>query len=107
MTSLPRRPSSQRVQSTGWSLHSTSPYVAACCVPVPRRGSLGDDAEGKGTESAHILLDDAQLEFDAKSCQKRCRIMAALTLPVITYLPGVVAAILFSPRIYQEVVIAQ
>jgi hypothetical protein len=42
---------------------------------------------------------------DAKSWQKRCRIMAALTL--ITYLPGVVAAILLSPRIYQEVVSAQ
>jgi hypothetical protein len=74
MTSLPRRPSSQRVQSIGhaWLFFISFVLfplwpVAACCVPVPRRGRLGDDAEGKGTDSAQVLLDDAQLEFGLSS----------------------------------------
>ncbi|KAJ6455423.1 hypothetical protein C8R45DRAFT_1036318 [Mycena sanguinolenta] len=100
-----------RLQPTGWGLvfgEGRSPvhawlffvgfvlfpvwWVAGFGVPVPQTRRLGDEEE-KGREQ--VVLDDPQVEFDAKSWRKRCRIMAGLSL--VTYLPFIVVlAVLLS-----------
>ncbi|KAJ6554895.1 hypothetical protein DFH09DRAFT_1165835 [Mycena vulgaris] len=108
----PRKP--PRVQPTGWGLESGdggSPahawlffigfvlfplwWVAGFCVPVPRTRRLGGDAEEKG-RTAPVVLDDPQVEFDARSWRKRCRIMAGVSL--VTYVPFIVLIAVFVPR---------
>ncbi|KAJ7904857.1 hypothetical protein B0H13DRAFT_745370 [Mycena leptocephala] len=113
----PRRP--PRVQPTGWGLvfgdgrwwqGGGSPvhawlffvgfvlfplwWVAGFCVPVPRTRRLGEDVEEKGREQ--VVLDDPQVEFDAKSWRKRCRIMAGVSL--VTYVPFIVLLAVFLSR---------
>ncbi|KAJ7776759.1 hypothetical protein DFH07DRAFT_797654 [Mycena maculata] len=114
----PRKP--PRVQPTGWGLEfgdgrwwrgGGSPmhawlffvgfvlfplwWVAGLCVPVPRTRRIGGDAEEKG-KAAQVVLDDPQVEFDAKSWRRRCRIMAGISL--ITYIPFIVLVAVFVPR---------
>ncbi|KAJ7480129.1 hypothetical protein B0H11DRAFT_2233683 [Mycena galericulata] len=51
---------------------------------------------GKSTDDAQVVLDDPQLEFDARTWRTRCRIMAAVSL--ITYVPFVVLVAVFARR---------
>ncbi|KAF7357406.1 WD-REPEATS-REGION domain-containing protein [Mycena sanguinolenta] len=107
----PQKP--PRSQPTGWGLEfgeGASPvhawlffigfvlfpvwWLAGFGVPVPQTRRLGDEEE-KGREQ--VVLDDPQVEFDAKSWRKRCRIMAGVSL--VTYLPFIVVlAVLLSRR---------
>ncbi|KAJ7644591.1 hypothetical protein FB45DRAFT_898268 [Roridomyces roridus] len=64
--------------------------VAGFCVPVPRTRRL------HGEEKGEVVLDDAQLEFDARSWRRRCRIMAGVSL--VTYVPFIVLVAVFVPR---------
>ncbi|KAJ6569639.1 hypothetical protein B0H19DRAFT_1257256 [Mycena capillaripes] len=48
---------------------------------------------GKETQ---VVLDDPQLEFDARTWRKRCRIMAAVSL--LTYVPFIVLVAVFARR---------
>ncbi|KAJ7505814.1 hypothetical protein B0H11DRAFT_2153994 [Mycena galericulata] len=114
----PRKP--PRVQPTGWALAfgdgrwwqgGGSPlhawlffvgfvlfplwWVAGFCVPVPRTRRIGGDAEEKG-RAGLVVLDDPQVEFDARSWRRRCRIMAGISL--VTYIPFIVLLAVFVPR---------
>ncbi|KAK7044559.1 hypothetical protein R3P38DRAFT_2879472 [Favolaschia claudopus] len=107
----PRRP--PRIQRTGWRLtfgDGGSPvhawlffvgfvlfplwWVGGLCVPIPRTRRLGGDAEEKGREQ--VILDDPQMESDARSWRKRCRIMAVISL--VTYVPFIVLLAVFLSR---------
>ncbi|KAJ7640130.1 hypothetical protein B0H17DRAFT_1106065 [Mycena rosella] len=48
---------------------------------------------GKGKADAQVVLDDPQLEFDARTWRTRCRIMAAVSL--VTYVPFIVLVAVF------------
>ncbi|KAJ7243789.1 hypothetical protein C8J57DRAFT_1525536 [Mycena rebaudengoi] len=118
----PRRP--PRLQPTRWALHmgtaadGGSPvhawlffigfvlfpiWWAAGFLRVPHTRRL--DAEGgaekgkgkeKGGEKGQVVLDDPQVEFDARSWRKRCRIMAGVSL--VTYVPFIVLVVIFARR---------
>ncbi|KAJ7846867.1 hypothetical protein B0H14DRAFT_2771132 [Mycena olivaceomarginata] len=113
----PRRPA--RTQPTGWGLTlgddgGRSPvhawlffagfvlfplwWVAAFGVPIPQTRRLGDEEEGdeKGKGRAQVVLDDPQVEFDARSWRRRCRIMAGVSL--VTYVPFIVLLAVFLSR---------
>ncbi|KAJ7052009.1 hypothetical protein C8F01DRAFT_1172723 [Mycena amicta] len=93
-----------KVQPTGWnpSFGSSASvlfflgfvvfpvwWVAGTCVSVPRTRRL--DAE-KG----QVVLDDPQVEFDARTWRKRSRIMAVVSL--FTYIPFIVLLAVFLTR---------
>ncbi|KAK7039598.1 hypothetical protein R3P38DRAFT_2900605 [Favolaschia claudopus] len=107
----PRRP--PRIQPTRWGLtfgDGGSPvhawlffvgfvlfplwWVGGLCVPIPRTRRLGGDAEEKGREQ--VILDDPQMESDARSWRKRCRIMSGISL--VTYVPFIVLLAVFLSR---------
>ncbi|KAJ7196094.1 hypothetical protein GGX14DRAFT_474075 [Mycena pura] len=107
----PRKP--PRVQPTRWglTLGASSPphawlffagfvlfplwWIAGLCVPVPRTRRIGGDGDiEKGTEQ--VVLDDPQMEFDARTWRKRCRIAAGLSL--ITYVPFIALLAVFLSR---------
>ncbi|KAJ6584422.1 hypothetical protein B0H19DRAFT_386503 [Mycena capillaripes] len=115
LMSDPRKP--PRIQPTGWGLVFEDDrwwgggpvhawlffmgfvlfplwWVAGFCVPVPRTRRIDADAEEKGREQ--VVLDDPQVEFDAKSWRKRCRIMAGISL--VTYVPFIVLLAVFLSR---------
>ncbi|KAJ7162955.1 hypothetical protein C8R46DRAFT_331839 [Mycena filopes] len=93
-----------RIRPTGWGpghdVHAWLFFVgfvvfpvwwaAGFCVPVPRTRRF--DVE----EKAQVWLDDPQIEFDAKSWRKRCRIMAGVS--VVTYLPFIILLAVFLSR---------
>ncbi|KAJ6449615.1 hypothetical protein C8R47DRAFT_999133, partial [Mycena vitilis] len=107
----PRKP--PRVQPAGWGLAcgdgGASPahawlffagfvlfplwWLAGLCVPVPRTRRIGGDAEEKGRL---VVLDDPQVEFDARAWRRRCRIMAGVSL--VTYVPFIVLIAVFLSR---------
>ncbi|KAF7324060.1 hypothetical protein MKEN_00628400 [Mycena kentingensis (nom. inval.)] len=117
-----RDPRKVRVEPTGWALTLTfgrdSPrprhawlfflgfvvfplwWVAAFVgVPTTRRLATGTDAEKNGGAAAghgQVVLDDPQVEFDARTWRKRCRIMAAVSL--VTYIPFIVLLAVFIKR---------
>lgn len=106
----PRKP--PRVQPTTWglALGSSPPHawlffagfvlfplwwIAGLCVPVPRTRRIGGDGDiEKGT--GQVVLDDPQMEFDARTWRKRCRIAAGLSL--ITYVPFIALLAVFLSR---------
>ncbi|KAJ7456474.1 hypothetical protein FB451DRAFT_1276072 [Mycena latifolia] len=49
---------------------------------------------GKGKADAQVVLDDPQLEFDARTWRTRCRIMAAVSC--ITYVPFIILVAVFA-----------
>ncbi|KAF7367289.1 WD-REPEATS-REGION domain-containing protein [Mycena sanguinolenta] len=51
---------------------------------------------GKEAQEAQVVLDDPQLEFDARTWRTRCRIMAAVS--IVTYVPFVVLVAVFARR---------
>ncbi|KAJ7465063.1 hypothetical protein FB451DRAFT_428735 [Mycena latifolia] len=74
-------------------------WIAGLCVPVPRTRRLrsGSGAEeAQEQEKGTVVLDDPQVEFDARSWRKRCRIMAGVSLA--TYVPFIVLVAVFVPR---------
>jgi len=99
-----------RVRPTGWGLvfgDGGSPvhawlffvgfvvfpawFVAGFGVSVPQTRRFGEEEKGR----EQVILDDPQVEFDAKSWRKRCRIMAGVSL--VTYVPFIVVlAVLLS-----------
>ncbi|CAK5274750.1 unnamed protein product [Mycena citricolor] len=98
-----------RVQPTGWApIWGTSPahawlfflgfvvfplwWIAGLLVPVPRTRKL--DVEEKAGRA--VVLDDPQIESDALSWRKRCRIMAGVSL--VTYIPFIVLLVVFLTR---------
>ncbi|KAK0201479.1 hypothetical protein DFS33DRAFT_1347702 [Desarmillaria ectypa] len=65
-------------------------WVASLLVRIPKTRRIGDaDTLEKG-----VVLDDPQVEHDAKSWRKRCRIMAAVSL--VTYVPFIVLVAVFA-----------
>ncbi|KAF8817053.1 hypothetical protein BYT27DRAFT_7247616 [Phlegmacium glaucopus] len=63
-------------------------WWAGVFMPVRRTRRLGSTDAEKG-----VVLDDPQLEHDAKSWRTRCRIMAAVSL--ITYIPFIALVAVF------------
>ncbi|PBK67199.1 hypothetical protein ARMSODRAFT_889352 [Armillaria solidipes] len=95
-----------RAHSVGWADGGGSPlhawlfffgfvlfpiwWVAGLLVRIPETRRIGDaDTLEKG-----VVLDDPQVEHDAKSWRKRCRIMAAVSL--VTYVPFIVLVAVFA-----------
>jgi len=64
-------------------------WWAAAFIPVRRTRRLG----GTDVEKS-VILDDPQLEHDAKSWRRRCRVMAGVSL--ITYIPFIVLVAIFA-----------
>ncbi|KAI6129726.1 hypothetical protein EDD16DRAFT_1543707, partial [Pisolithus croceorrhizus] len=56
-------------------------WIAAFCIPIPKTRTAGD----ANLEKAVTVIDDPQIEHDAKSWRLRCRVMAVVS--VFTYLP--------------------
>ncbi|KJA24013.1 hypothetical protein HYPSUDRAFT_136899 [Hypholoma sublateritium FD-334 SS-4] len=65
-------------------------WAAALVIPIPRTRTLGESAD---TEKG-VILDDPQLEHDAKSWRTRCRVMAAVSL--LTYVPFIILVAIFA-----------
>lgn len=63
-------------------------WWVAVFVGIPRTRRLGGNEVEKG-----VVLDDPQLEFDANSWRKRCRIMAVVSF--FTYIPFVILVAIF------------
>jgi hypothetical protein len=63
-------------------------WWAAAFLRVLRTRRVGKEAQ--------VVLDDPQLEFDARTWRKRCRIMAAVSL--VTYIPFIVLVAVFARR---------
>ncbi|KAJ7817605.1 hypothetical protein B0H14DRAFT_3877429 [Mycena olivaceomarginata] len=68
-------------------------WVAGFCVPVPRTRRIGDDEEGR---EAPVVLDNPQVESDARSWRRRCRIMAGVSF--VSYVPFIVLVAVFVTR---------
>ncbi|KAJ3998828.1 hypothetical protein F5050DRAFT_1566412 [Lentinula boryana] len=68
-------------------------WIAGLFIAVPKTRTLGGDS---GPEEKSVVLDDPQVEHDAKSWRKRCRVMAAISL--FTYVPFIVLVVIFVPR---------
>jgi len=64
-------------------------WWVAAFIPVRRTRRLGGTDAEKG-----VVLDDPQLEHDAKSWRRRCRIMAGVSL--VTYIPFIVLVAIFA-----------
>ncbi|KAF8213657.1 hypothetical protein K438DRAFT_1957022 [Mycena galopus ATCC 62051] len=63
-------------------------WWAAAFLRVLRTRRVGKESQ--------VVLDDPQLEFDARTWRKRCRIMAAVSL--VTYIPFIVLVAVFARR---------
>ncbi|KXN83151.1 hypothetical protein AN958_01822 [Leucoagaricus sp. SymC.cos] len=61
-------------------------------IGVPKTRRLGDSEAG-GREKS-VILDDPQVEYDARSWRKRCRIMSGVSL--VTYIPFIILVIVFA-----------
>ncbi|KAF9005550.1 hypothetical protein BDQ17DRAFT_1240006 [Cyathus striatus] len=66
-------------------------WAAALFIPIPRTRRLGADEAEKG-----VILDDPQVEHDAKSWRTRCRVMAVVSF--FTYIPFIVLVAIFAKR---------
>ncbi|KAJ3873673.1 hypothetical protein F5051DRAFT_462964 [Lentinula edodes] len=67
-------------------------WIAGLFIGIPKTRTL----EGRGLEEKSVVLDDPQVEHDAKSWRTRCRVMAAISLS--TYIPFIVLVVVFVPR---------
>ncbi|KAF7306483.1 WD-REPEATS-REGION domain-containing protein [Mycena indigotica] len=63
-------------------------WWVASFLQVIRTRTLGHDTEGKGQSQGQVVLDDPQVEFDARTWRTRCRIMAVISF--FTYIPFIV-----------------
>ncbi|KAJ7595081.1 hypothetical protein C8J56DRAFT_928346 [Mycena floridula] len=66
-------------------------WLAGFLVRIPKTRRLASGSVEKG-----VVLDDPQVEFDARSWRTRCRIMAAVS--IFTYVPFIVLVAIFAPR---------
>ncbi|KAJ7071374.1 hypothetical protein C8F01DRAFT_1110281 [Mycena amicta] len=71
-------------------------WWVASFMHVLRTRRVGHDTEGKGQSEAQVVLDDPQVEFDARTWRTRCRIVAVLSL--FTYIPFIVLVAVFVVR---------
>ncbi|EIW52420.1 uncharacterized protein TRAVEDRAFT_40715 [Trametes versicolor FP-101664 SS1] len=106
----PRKP--PRIHPTPWSLELRNPdqegspvhawffFIGFVLFPlwyvasfwrIPQTRQVG----GSDTEKA-VTLDDPQVEHDARSWRRRCRIMSVVSL--LTYIPFIVLVAIFVPR---------
>ncbi|KAJ3807687.1 hypothetical protein F5876DRAFT_47597 [Lentinula aff. lateritia] len=67
-------------------------WIAGLFIGIPKTRTL----EGRGLEEKSVVLDDPQVEHDAKSWRTRCRVMAAISL--FTYIPFIILVVVFVPR---------
>ncbi|KAE9386374.1 hypothetical protein BT96DRAFT_1006145 [Gymnopus androsaceus JB14] len=77
-------------------------WIAGLFIGIPKTRRLGDEPSSVGgTGSAaglgkSVVLDDPQVEHDAKSWRNRCRVLAVVSL--FTYVPFIVLVVIFVPR---------
>ncbi|KAJ7868732.1 hypothetical protein B0H14DRAFT_2728684 [Mycena olivaceomarginata] len=101
----PRRPA--RTQPTGWGLtlgddggrspvHAWLFFTGFVLFPLWWVAAFGRRGDEKGKGRAQVVLDDPQVEFDARSWRRRCRIMAGVSL--VTYVPFIVLLAVFLSR---------
>ncbi|KDR82561.1 hypothetical protein GALMADRAFT_220549 [Galerina marginata CBS 339.88] len=64
-------------------------WAAALFIPIPQTRHLG----GTDAEKA-VVLDDPQVEHDAKSWRTRCRVLAGVSL--VTYIPFIVLVAIYA-----------
>ncbi|KAJ4482019.1 hypothetical protein J3R30DRAFT_2114483 [Lentinula aciculospora] len=64
----------------------------AIFLKIPRTRSIEGGHDGQKS----VVLDDPQVEQDAKSWRKRCRIMSAVSL--VTYIPFIILVAIFARR---------
>ncbi|KAJ3715410.1 hypothetical protein C8R42DRAFT_779092 [Lentinula raphanica] len=64
----------------------------AAFLKIPRTRSIEGGLDGQKS----VVLDDPQVEHDAKSWRKRCRIMSAVSL--VTYIPFIILVAIFAKR---------
>ncbi|THV03906.1 hypothetical protein K435DRAFT_817146 [Dendrothele bispora CBS 962.96] len=67
-------------------------WIAGFLVRIPKTRRIDPGRRGEKA----VVLDDPQVEHDAKSWRFRCRIMALVSL--ITYVPFIVLVAIFAPR---------
>lgn len=67
-------------------------WIAAFCIPIPKTRTAGD----ANLEKAVTVIDDPQIEHDAKSWRLRCRVMAVVS--VFTYIPFIALVAIFARR---------
>ncbi|KAF5360457.1 hypothetical protein D9756_004950 [Leucocoprinus leucothites] len=68
-------------------------WWATWFVGVPKTRRLDDGGETGGREKG-VVLDDPQVEYDARSWRKRCRVMSGVSL--VTYVPFIILVIVFA-----------
>ncbi|KAJ7102438.1 hypothetical protein B0H15DRAFT_768272 [Mycena belliarum] len=87
-------------EAGGSPLHAWLFFVGFVLFPVWWAASfmpvLQTRRVGKGKADAQVVLDDPQLEFDARTWRKRCRIMAAVSF--VTYIPFIILVAVFARR---------
>jgi len=66
-------------------------WIAGFLVRIPETRRIGGGEVEKG-----VVLDDPQVEFDARSWRTRCRVMSVVSL--FTYIPFIVLVAVFVPR---------
>lgn len=64
--------------------------IAGFLVNIPKTRQIG------GGEEKGVVLDDPQVEFDARSWRTRCRVMSVVSL--FTYIPFIVLVAVLVPR---------
>jgi len=64
-------------------------WSAASFTGIPKTRRLGGSEQEKG-----VVLDDPQVEHDAKSWRVRCRVMAVISL--FTYIPFIILVAIFA-----------
>ncbi|KAJ3871531.1 hypothetical protein F5051DRAFT_197010 [Lentinula edodes] len=64
----------------------------AAFLKIPKTRSIEGGHDGQKS----VILDDPQVEHDARSWRKRCRIMSAVCL--VTYIPFIILVAIFVPR---------
>ncbi|KAJ3893780.1 hypothetical protein GG344DRAFT_87003 [Lentinula edodes] len=64
----------------------------AAFLKIPKTRSIEGGHDGQKS----VILDDPQVEHDARSWRKRCRIMSAVSL--VTYIPFIILVAIFVPR---------
>ncbi|XP_006462445.1 hypothetical protein AGABI2DRAFT_119302 [Agaricus bisporus var. bisporus H97] len=67
-------------------------WWVASFVGVPRTRRLA--AGNAGNAEKGVVLDDPQVEYDARSWRNRCRVMAVIS--IVTYIPFIVCVIIFA-----------
>ncbi|KAE9387288.1 hypothetical protein BT96DRAFT_489234 [Gymnopus androsaceus JB14] len=73
-------------------VHHFPLWWAAAVLNIPRTRRIEGGHDGQKL----VVLDDPQVEHDAKSWRFRCRIMSVVSL--FTYIPFIILVAIFAPR---------